>query len=98
MDIEKLILDYLEGKLDENSKIELMNKINQEKEVKKLQEEDLIREYQGKTDPGSETDADIDAEEPWLPIETKMVIRSLIAGVVALIVLATLVHIFILGG
>ena len=38
------------------------------------------------------------AEETWLPIETKLVTRSLIIGVVALIVLATLVHMFILGG
>jgi hypothetical protein len=38
------------------------------------------------------------AEETWLPIETKLVTRSLILGVVALIVLATLVHMFILGG
>ena len=38
------------------------------------------------------------ASESWLPIETKLVTRSLILGVVALIVLATLVHTFILGG
>ena len=38
------------------------------------------------------------AKEPWLPIETKLVTRSLIIGVVALIVLATLVHTFILRG
>ena len=38
------------------------------------------------------------AEETWLPIETKLVTRSLIIGIVALVVLATLVHMFILGG
>ena len=38
------------------------------------------------------------AEETWLPIETKLVTHSLIIGVVALIVLAILVHMFILGG
>ena len=37
-------------------------------------------------------------EEPWLPIETKLVTRSLIVGLVALLVLATLVNIFILRG
>ena len=36
------------------------------------------------------------AEEPWLPIETKLVTYSVIGGIVALIVLAVLVHIFIL--
>ena len=39
-----------------------------------------------------------EAEEPWLPIETKLVTYSVIGGVAALIVLATVVHIFILGG
>jgi len=38
-----------------------------------------------------------EAEEPWLPIETKLVVGSVIAGVVVLIVLATLVHMFLLG-
>jgi hypothetical protein len=35
--------------------------------------------------------------EPWLPVETKLVRNSLIIGFIALIVLATLVNIFILG-
>jgi hypothetical protein len=39
-----------------------------------------------------------EAVEPWLPIETKLVIWSVIAGMVALVVLATLVHMFLLGG
>lgn len=38
------------------------------------------------------------AEESWLPIETKLVTRSIIIGIVALIILATLIHTFILGG
>ena len=38
-----------------------------------------------------------EAEEPWLPIETKLVVGSVIAGIVTLIVLATLVHMFLLG-
>ena len=38
-----------------------------------------------------------EAEEPWLPIETKLVIYSVIGGIAALIVLAIVVHIFILG-
>jgi hypothetical protein len=36
--------------------------------------------------------------EPWLPIETKLVVASIATGMVALIVLATLVHLFLLGG
>ena len=39
-----------------------------------------------------------EAEEPWLPIETKLVTYSVIGGIAALIVLAIVVHIFILGG
>ncbi len=39
-----------------------------------------------------------EAEEPWLPIETKLVVGSVIAGIIALIVLAILVHVFLLGG
>ena len=39
-----------------------------------------------------------EADEPWLPIETKLVTYSVIGGIAALIVLATVVHIFILGG
>ena len=66
-------------------------------EIKKLQEDDLIREYQGdKVDSNFEA-AGINAEEPWLPIETKLVVGSLIGGMIMLIVLATLVHIFLLG-
>lgn len=38
-----------------------------------------------------------EVEEPWLPIETKLIATSLIVGLIALIVLATLVNIFILG-
>ena len=70
---------------------------DEDKTVQKLQQEDLIREYQGKADVDSESIAAIDSEEPWLPIETKMVIMSLIGGLLALIVLAFLVHLFILG-
>jgi hypothetical protein len=35
--------------------------------------------------------------ESWLPIETRMVVGSVIMGLAALIVLATLVHLFLLG-
>ena len=38
------------------------------------------------------------AEEPWLSIETKLVAGSVVAGLVALLVLAILVHMFLLGG
>ena len=68
-----------------------------EKTVERLRREDLIREYQGNKEVDPEAFSNLDTEEPWLPIETKMVIGSIIGGVVALIVLATLVHIFILG-
>jgi hypothetical protein len=71
---------------------------DEEKTVKKLQQEDLIREYQGKEKIDSEPTIAFGSEEPWLPIETKMVIGSLLAGLLALIVLAFLVHVFILGG
>lgn len=39
-----------------------------------------------------------EAQEPWLPVETKLVVGSVIAGVITLIVLAIFVHIFLLGG
>ena len=37
-------------------------------------------------------------EESWLPVETKLVAGSLIAGMTTLIILAVLVHLFLLGG
>jgi hypothetical protein len=70
---------------------------NEDKTIEKLQQEDLIREYRGNKEADPEELASLQAEEPWLPIETKMVVSSIIGGVIALIVLATLVHIFILG-
>ena len=36
--------------------------------------------------------------DPWQPIETKLVIWSVVGGMIALVVLATLVHMFLLGG
>jgi hypothetical protein len=71
---------------------------NEDKTIQKLQEEDLIREYQGKTDADSESTIDFGSEEPWAPIETQMVIGSLVGGLIALVVLAFLVHVFILRG
>ena len=68
-----------------------------DKTVEKLKRDDLIREYQENTEATKEETDTIDAVEPWLPIETKMVVGSLICGVIALIILATLIHIFILG-
>ena len=44
-----------------------------------------------------EAEVTCEAEDPWLPIETKLVICSVIAGIATLIVLAILVHIFLLG-
>ncbi len=46
----------------------------------------------------TETDDAHEVEEPWLPIETKLVVVSVGTGIAALIVLAVLVHIFLLGG
>jgi hypothetical protein len=68
------------------------------KAAEELRKQDLIREYKGKELLSPEEPANMNVAEPWLPIETKLVIGSLIGGVAALIVLATLIHIFILGG
>lgn len=38
------------------------------------------------------------AEEPWLPIEAKLVAGSVISGIILLVVLATLVNMLLLGG
>ncbi len=35
--------------------------------------------------------------EPWEPIETKLVRGTLIAGIISMIVLAVLVHVFVLS-
>ena len=66
--------------------------------VEQLQHDDHVREYQGKKEWSAEEKSAVDAVEPWLPIETKLVIGSLVGGVAALVVLAVIVHIFILGG
>ncbi len=49
------------------------------------------------TDP-TEADDTQEVEEPWLPIETKLVLISVGTGIAALVVLAVLVHMFLLGG
>ena len=51
-----------------------------------------------KTEKAGAEEATYTSVEPWLPIETKLVVGSLIAGVVSLIVLAVLVHMFLLVG
>lgn len=66
--------------------------------VEQLRHDDRVREYQGKKEMNPEEQATIHAPEPWLPIETKMVVGSLVGGIVALVILAIIVHIFILGG
>lgn len=56
----------------------------------------------GRPDPNAPTagqdqgDPRLGAPEPWLPMETKLVTYSIVAGIAALIVLAILVHVFIL--
>lgn len=66
--------------------------------IQQLRHDDLVRENQERTKATKEETASIEAVEPWLPIETKMVVGSLIIGGIALIILGVLVHIFILGG
>ena len=66
--------------------------------IQQLRHDDIVRENQERTNATKEETASIDAVEPWLPIETRMVVGSLIIGGVALIILGILVHIFILGG
>jgi hypothetical protein len=66
--------------------------------VQQLRHDDIVRENQERTKATDEETASIEGIEPWLPIETKMVVGSLIIGGIALIILAVLVHIFILGG
>ena len=67
------------------------------------QEARELRGSPGKMDKQTPTTEDFlaepeaEAEQPWLPIETKLVIYSVIGGIAALIVLAFVVHIFILG-
>jgi type VI protein secretion system component VasF len=64
-----------------------------------MKDEDKTKE--GRSSPGGASN-DVtphgDAVEPWQPIETKLVIWSVVGGMVALIVLAILVHMFLLGG
>jgi hypothetical protein len=57
-----------------------------------------VEDKPGPTGTGHDVRTSGEAAEPWTPIETKLVMWSLIGGVVALIVLATLVHMFLLGG
>ena len=37
-----------------------------------------------------------ETEEPWLPIETKLVVISVVSGVVAMVLFAILIHLWIL--
>ena len=63
-----------------------------------MRDEDKTAEEVRMEDEQSAMSATYGAEEPWLPIETKLVVRSVIAGIILLIVLATLVNMFLLGG
>ena len=67
-----------------------------------MRDEDKAKEQLNKVGcppPGiEEAREDAEDHEPWLPIETKLVTYSVIGGIAALIVLAILVHLFILGG
>jgi hypothetical protein len=61
-------------------------------------EEVRAEEGPGATGAGQGATPEGEAADPWQPIETKLVIWSVVAGMVALVVLATLVHMFLLGG
>jgi hypothetical protein len=37
-----------------------------------------------------------ETEEPWLPIETKLVVISVVSGIVAMVLFAILIHLWIL--
>ena len=57
-----------------------------------------VEDEQGTAGDAHGGEATCEAEEPWLPIETKLVGVSVGTGIVALVVLAVLVHMFLLGG
>jgi hypothetical protein len=57
-----------------------------------------VEDEQGTAGVAYGGEATCEAEEPWLPIETKLVGVSVGTGIVALVVLAVLVHMFLLGG
>jgi hypothetical protein len=67
-------------------------------EEHKPREEVCAEDEQGPVCAPYDAQVTSEAEEPWLAIETKLVAGSLVAGIIALVVLATLVHIFLLGG
>jgi len=66
-------------------------------EARELRGSPSKMDRQTPTTDGVRIEPEAEAEEPWLPIETKLVIYSVIGGIAALIVLAIVVHIFILG-
>jgi len=37
-----------------------------------------------------------ETEEPWLPIETKFVVISVVSGIIAMVLFAILIHLWIL--
>jgi hypothetical protein len=37
-----------------------------------------------------------ETEEPWLPVETKLVVISVVSGIVAMVLFAILIHLWIL--
>jgi hypothetical protein len=57
-----------------------------------------VEDKPGPVGAGHDVTPSGEAVEPWLPVETKLVIYSVIGGMIALVVLATLVHMFLLGG
>jgi len=57
-----------------------------------------MRGQKPKTEQVDVKEANNETEDPWLPVETKLVVVSVASGIVALVVLAILVHMFLLGG
>ena len=37
-----------------------------------------------------------ETEEPWLPVETKLVVISVVSGIIAMVLFAILIHLWIL--
>jgi hypothetical protein len=61
-------------------------------------EEVCVQDEQGPVCAVPDAETAYGTMDPWLPIETKLVVRSIGMGVIILIVLAILVNVFLLGG
>jgi hypothetical protein len=64
----------------------------------KPEEEVGVKDEKGNAGVAHDRESPYGAAEPWLPVETKLVGISVVAGIIALVMLAILVHMFLLGG